>query len=70
MPSYVNTAVCVPAISDTVVSTARLLPTPSDVWHVADVPDTHVAVWQLVVPMRLDAVISCVPKLMPDTVTL
>ena len=65
-----NTAVCVPATADTVVRTARLVPTPSDMWHVADVSDTQVAVWQLVTPTRLDAVMSCVPKLMPDTVTL
>ena len=65
-----NTAVCVPATADTVVCTARLVPTPSDMWHVADVSDTQVAVWQLVTPTRLDAVMSCVPKLMPDTVTL
>ena len=69
-PSYVNTAVCVPATADTVVCTARLVPTPSDMWHAADVPDTHIVVWQLDVPTRFDAVMTCVPKLMPDTVTL
>ena len=57
-------------MADTVVCTARLVPTPSDMWHVADVSEIHVAVWQLVVPTRLDAVMSCVPKRMPDTVTL
>ena len=63
-------AVCVPATDDTVASTARLMPTPRDIWHANEVPDTHAAVWQSKTPTRVDGDVSWDPKLSPDTVTL
>ena len=59
-----------PATADTVACAARPVPTPRDIRHATEVPETHAVVWQLDVPMRLDGVASSAPKLTPETVTL